>query len=240
MATCPPCVRAIRVDAGHAGLGSLSTQDKCDEQRVRSEASSQTFLYNNSCCPCRSVLNSPYSLGYLAFKLPSRMSSPALRGPLVMSRCIIDRSAAYLGRFLGLFTNRHAKTSESKPRILGNGPPRRHSSSARSAIVLSYNPIFFLLWAGASSQLPRTLGRSLLVQRPTTVFLHKFPGDLNHRGRNPSSDHEKGSTRMPSKTLKYPPPTRPHLTSPADSGAILVALVRRYSLVSLYLVNWCL
>jgi hypothetical protein len=30
-----PSLRAVRVDAGHAGLGSLSTQDKCEEQRAR-------------------------------------------------------------------------------------------------------------------------------------------------------------------------------------------------------------
>jgi hypothetical protein len=51
-------------------------------------------LYNNSCWPCRSALNSPYSSRYLAFRLPSRMPSPALRGPRAISRCIINRSAA--------------------------------------------------------------------------------------------------------------------------------------------------
>jgi hypothetical protein len=42
--------------------------------------------------------NSPYSLGYLVFRLPSRMPSPALRGPLVMSRSIISKSTAYPAR----------------------------------------------------------------------------------------------------------------------------------------------
>jgi hypothetical protein len=55
-------------------------------------------LYNKSCRPCRSALNSPCSLGYLAFGLPSRMPSPALRGSLVMSQCMLPAGTYSTGR----------------------------------------------------------------------------------------------------------------------------------------------
>jgi len=100
---------------------------KSEEQRVSSGC--RAYLYISSCWPCRSALNSPYSLRYLAFRLPSRMPYPALRGPLVMSRCIIDRSATYLGRFFGALANRLTKTFEPRPRSIGKGSPQRCSSS---------------------------------------------------------------------------------------------------------------
>jgi hypothetical protein len=53
------------------------------------------------------------------------MLSPALQGPLVVSRCIIDRSATYLGRPLGALPNRLTKTFESKLLIIGKGPSRK-------------------------------------------------------------------------------------------------------------------
>jgi hypothetical protein len=54
-------------------------------------------------------------LGYSAFRLPSRMPSPALLGPLVISRCSIDRSAAYLGRFLGVLPTTYSRPSSPDP-----------------------------------------------------------------------------------------------------------------------------
>jgi hypothetical protein len=43
---------------------------------------------------------------------------PVLRGPLLMSRCIIDRSMAYPHRLLGSYPNHLTKTFESRLRIL--------------------------------------------------------------------------------------------------------------------------
>ena len=67
-----------------------------DQQRSGSREPRRPDLScRSSPCPWASALNSPYSLRYLAFRLPSRMPAPALRGPLVMSRFIINRSATY-------------------------------------------------------------------------------------------------------------------------------------------------
>src|SRR3989337_1583998 len=53
-------------------------------------------------CPRSSALNSPYSLRYLAFRLPSRMPCPALQGPFFINRCIINRLERNLTGYCGV------------------------------------------------------------------------------------------------------------------------------------------
>jgi hypothetical protein len=51
--------------------------------------------------------------------------------------------------------------------------------------------------------------------------------------RTPVPVPEKRSTKRPFKALRYPPTRDTHLASPRGSGVILVALMKRCSLVSL-------
>ena len=93
--------RYMRDTPATRGPGTIN---KCDKPRSNPMAWDRANLYNNSCWPRRSALNSAYSLRYLAFRLPSLMHSQALRGPLAMSQCIIDGSVTYLGRRVGALT----------------------------------------------------------------------------------------------------------------------------------------
>ena len=110
-------------------------------QRKRSRRPKPPLPYGSSPAPALrpSAHHTPRGT---RFGLPSPIPAQGLRGPSVISRCIVDRSAAYRGgRSFGESPIRLLRTFEPGPLLGGYGPPLSRFPSARSSRSLSYSPI---------------------------------------------------------------------------------------------------
>jgi hypothetical protein len=74
----PLRVRAIRITVAMLATVHPEHDEKARRTAIEFQSIESAHLYNNFPWPCRSALNLPYSLRYLAFSLSSLMPSPAL------------------------------------------------------------------------------------------------------------------------------------------------------------------